>query len=337
MTDADRSLDWAHGSLTVQRLGAMMAPVQFKLADGRVVSPLHVAPWAAEPETPELPGILRRLRGEWPCVPFGYSVPSDGWPREWVNVMWPPVDDEEVHGHSSNHDWKWQDDDGASLALALDYPAGSPVARVERVVVPDANAPAVDLTFRIFVRQKCRLPIGLHPVFRLPTQPGSAQLELGAFSVGRTYPETVEPSKAIFAANTTFQDITTVPARNGGAAIDASTLPFMADTEELLQIEGLDGHVALANLADGYRARLSWNPNDFPSLLLWMSNRGRTAEPWNGRHLAIGIEPVCSPFGLGPATALADNPIALSGVPTALEFTPDSLFETHYRISVESL
>ncbi|PSS64486.1 hypothetical protein C6558_13475 [Ensifer sp. NM-2] len=337
MTDAERSLDWAHGSLTVQRLGAMMAPVHFRLADGKTASPLHVAAWADMPATPELPGILRRLRGEWPCVPFGYSVPSDGWPREWADVMWSPAGDEEVHGHSSNHDWDWQDADDASLRLALDYPANSPVARVERVVTPDPSAPAVDLIFRVFVRRKCSLPIGLHPVFRLPTQPGSARLELGAFRIGRTYPETVEPGKAIFRANAAFQDITAVPARNSGAAIDASALPFIADAEELLQIEGLDGQVALANFADGYRARLSWNPNDFPSLLLWMSNRGRTAEPWNGDHLAIGIEPVCSPYGLGPATALADNPIALSGVPTALEFSPESPFETHYRISVESL
>ncbi len=44
----------------------------------------------------------------------------------------------------------------------------------------------------------------------------------------------------------------------------------------------------------------------FPSCLLWLSNRGRTAYPWNGRHLAIGIEPVCAPFDLG--VQHANNP-----------------------------
>ena len=337
MNAAERTLDWNAGSLTVQRLGGMMAPVHFRLEDGRTVSPLHVAPWASDPASLELPGILRRLRGEWPCVPFGYSVPNDGWPTEWANVMAPPAAEEDVHGYSSNHEWAWLDSDSTRLCLALDYPAGSAVARVERVVAPDPAGPAVTLTFRIFVRRRCRLPIGLHPVFRLPAEPGAARLELGAFDMGRTYPGTVEPGKAIFAANRTFRDITAVPSRHGGGVIDASKLPLDVDTEELLQLEGLDGQVALVNSADGYRARLAWNTTDFPSLLLWISNRGRTASPWNGRHLAIGIEPVCSPFGLGAPTALTDNPIARSGVPTALEFTPERPFETRYRLSAESL
>lgn len=336
MSAPERSLDWAHGRLTVQRLGAMLAPVEFRLADGRIVSPLHVAPWADEPMQTELPGILRRLRGEWPCVPFGYSVPAEGWPAEWAQVMGPAASDEEVHGHCSNHDWVWQPGDGKSLRLALDYPDSSPVARVERVITPDPDAPAIDLTFRILVRRPCRLPMGLHPVFRLPTIPGGAQLELGTFQVGHTYPHDVEPGKAIFAANRCFRDLAAVPARNGGS-IDASALPLDVETEELLQIEGLDGRVALANLAEGYRAELSWDTRHFPSLLLWMSNRGRTAEPWNGRHLAIGIEPICSPFGLGPATALAENPIALSGVVTAQDMSPDRPFETRYRIAASPL
>ena len=119
--------------------------------------------------------------------------------------------------------------------------------------------------------------------------------------------------------------------------VDASRLPFAGDVEELLQIQGLDGTVALVNHAEGYRARLSWQKEHFPSLLLWMSNRGRKFEPWNGRHVALGIEPICSPFGLGPATALADNPIAASGTPTALDFSADHTFVARYRIEVEAL
>ena len=88
--------------------------------------------------------------------------------------------DEEVHGHCSNHEWALAGDGDQSLRLALEYPLPSPVLRVERTVTPDPDAPAVDLEFRIVVRRRCRLPIGLHPVFRLPTEAGAAQLELGA-------------------------------------------------------------------------------------------------------------------------------------------------------------
>ena len=66
-----RTRDWAHGRLTVQALGAMLGTVTFRLPDGREVSPLHVAPWADDPQAASLPGILRALRGDFACVHFG--------------------------------------------------------------------------------------------------------------------------------------------------------------------------------------------------------------------------------------------------------------------------
>lgn len=334
--DDYRGLGWAHGALTVQRQGAMLAPVTFVLPGGRQVSPMHVAPWAGEPGSAELPGILRRMRGEWPCVPFGYTVPGDGSPPAWASVMGEPGPDEEVHGHGSNHPWRWEDGPPGNLRLALDYPASSPVRRVERVVTPDPEAPAIDLEFRITTRDACSLPIGLHPVFRLPPAPGQARIEPGGFDHGRTFPGTVEPTAPLFAIDATFADLGSVPLRAGGTA-DASRLPLVPDTEELLQLNGIDGHVALANGAEGYRVRLTWQKEHFPSLLIWLSNRGRKAAPWNGRHLALGLEPVCSPFGLGPSTATADNPIARTGTPTARRFEAGETFVTRYRIEAEAL
>lgn len=333
---AYRGLGWEHGCLVVQQLGAMLAPVTFLLPGGRQISPLHVAPWAGEPETGELPGILRRLRGEWPCVPFGYSVPADGFADDWAEAIRPGDDGEEVHGHCSNVAWTWESAESGSLRLSLDYPASSPVARVERTVTPDPDAPAIDIEFRIEVRENCRLPIGLHPVFRLPLATHGARLEPGAFDHGLTYPAMVEPAAPCFAENLRFTDLSGIPTRDG-SRIDATRLPLDVETEELLQLNGVDGNAALANEAEGYRVRLTWQKEHFPSLLLWYSNRGRKVAPWSGRHVAIGIEPICSPFGLGPPTALADNPISRSGTPTALEFRADTPFVTRYRIAAEPL
>src|SRR5262245_32663016 len=235
-----RGLGWAHGALSVQRLGAMLAPLTFVLADGRQGSPLHIAPWSDKPEAAALPGILTRLRGEWPCVPFGYSVPAEGWPAEWANVIEEPETDEEVHGYCSNHLWNFLPDDGTSLRLGLDYPAASPVARVERTIKPDPGGPAVDFAFSIAVRRPCRLPIGLHPVFRLPAEAGGARIELGRDSHGFTYPGTVEPGATLFAADRRFLSLAEVPARAGGS-VDAGGVPLSEDIEELLQIEGTRG------------------------------------------------------------------------------------------------
>lgn len=330
-----RGLGWAHGALTVQRLGAMLAPVTFVLEDGRQVSPMHIAPWAGEPGTEGLPGVLRNLRGEWPCVPFGYTAPVSDAPAGWAPYLAPPETGEEVHGYCANRDWDWDVAPDGSLALALDYPAASPVRRVERIVTPDPDRPAVGLTFRIHIRETCRLPLGLHPVFRLPAAPRAARLEPGRFDHGRTYPGSVEPSAPFFAIDQRFADLAAVPLRTGGT-FDASRLPLAGDVEELLQLNGI-GDCALVNPEGGYRVKLSWQKEHFPSLLLWYSNRGRKMAPWNGRHVAIGIEPVCSPFGLGPATALADNPIARSGTPTARGFAAGEIFTTRYRIEAEAL
>jgi hypothetical protein len=333
--DDYRGLGWKHGTLTVQRHAAMLAPLTFVLADGRQLSPMHIAPWAEDPVAATLPGILQRLRGEWPCVPFGYAVADPTAPPDWAQLNGPAESGEEIHGHSSNHPWRWEESGGGSLALSLDYPVQSPVKRVTRAITPDRDAPAIDIAFSIEVREDCRLPIGLHPTFRLPAEAQQARIEPGPFAEGRTYPGTVEPSAPLFAIDQSFSALSAVPRRSGGM-IDASRVPLPLDTEELLQLNGI-GQVALANEAENYRVKLSWNSAHFPSLLLWYSNRGRKAEPWNGRHVALGMEPICSPFGLGPASARAGNPMAKSGTPTARDFAAGEVFTTSYRIEAEAL
>ena len=333
--DAYRGLGWQHGTLTVQRHAAMLAPLTFVLADGRQVSPMHIAPWAEEPVATTLPGILQRLRGEWPCVPFGYAISDPIAPADWARLNASPEPGEGIHGHSSNHSWTWDTPEAGQLALSLDYPVDSPVARVRRTITPDPNGPAVDLTLTIETRVACRLPLGLHPTFRLPVKAQAARIEAGAFAEGRTFPGTVEPSAPLFAIDQPFASLDAVPMRAGGP-FDASRVPLPLETEELLQLNDIDT-VALANVAEGYRVRLRWNKAHFPSLLLWYSNRGRKAEPWNGRHTALGMEPICSPFGLGPTSARGDNPMARSGTPTARDFRAGETFVTRYRIEVEAL
>jgi hypothetical protein len=330
-----RDLVWAQGSLTVQRLGAMLAPVTFVLADGRQVAPMHIAPWAGTPAEAGLPGILKRLRGEWPCVPFGYTIDDPTAPPDWARLNGTAAPDEEIHGHSSNSDWTWIKDNGESLALEIEYPAQSPIRRLRRVVTPDPIAAAVDLSLTIEVKQACRLPLGLHPTFRLPTVAGGARIEPDPFVSGRTFPGTVEPSAPLFAIDAEFESLASVPLRVGGRG-DATHVPFADDTEDLLQLNGL-GRVSLANLDERYRVTLSWDQSVYPSLLLWYSNRGRKGAPWNGRHVALGMEPICSPFGLGPNSAAADNPLARSGLSTARDFTDGEILTTRYRIEVNPL
>lgn len=334
VTTTRKALAWAHGCLSVQSLGGMLGPVLFLLPDGRQVSPLHVAPWGNDPQREILPEILRELRGEWPCVPFGSDaarVLPDGWSATGESFEGADA----PHGHGSNVHWEWDDCDDRKVSLICRYPENHPVRLLRRHIVPDPLAPAVDVTLEIEVQRACRLPIGLHPTFRMQARPGAVLLEPGAYDRVCSFPGDVEPGAALFAADRHWTSLAEVETR-GGATIDAARVPLAEDTEDLLQLAGIDGNLALHYRDEGFRARLSWQKEHFPSLLLWYSNRGRKAYPWNGRHVALGVEPIASAFDLGPAVSNADNPIARAGIPTSLAFEPGRAFITRYRLSVEA-
>lgn len=307
----------------------MLGPTLFVLPDGRQIAPFHIAPWFDD-AVQDQPGILQRLRGEWPCVPFGAASPRD------AGAGWPASDptaepDPHPHGYGSNHHWHWLDAGEGALALAIDYPGDHPVAGLQRHVRPVDGQAAIDFTLTIHIRRDCTLPIGLHPVFRLPATPGAMRLDIAAKGA-RTFPGRVDPS-SIFAPDQCPPDWHAVRLTDG-SVLDPSLLPLDRHTEDLLQLQQVGGHACLHNLAENYRVSLDWNPDHFPDLLLWFSNYGRTHAPWNDRHLALGVEPVCSAFDLGTAISAQSNPLNATGGPTARSFRAGEVFKTLYRVSV---
>jgi len=329
-------LNWQFGSLEVQSLGAMLAPVRFYAAGeagGQIIEPLAVAPWSGAPGTAELPGILRQLRGEWPCVPFGITEPLSRFPARWQpdDASVDNHGDTDPHGYAANHHWYLVEKAPERLHLAIDYPAESSIARLDRIIEPDAEAAAVDIQLRVQVRRDCRQPIGLHPVLRLPRQPGAATLVPAAWQFGRTYPMQFEPVSRL-QPDQQFDRLSRVPAATA-QSLDLSRLPLPFDTEEIVQLCGIEGGFELINNEEGYVVGLQWDPRHFPSCLLWISNRGRPDFPWNGRHLGLGVEPVCSVFDLNRSVAANDNnPIARQGVPTVMQFRESENWETRYRL-----
>lgn len=339
-----RQVVWAHGEVGVSAFGGMIGPCRFDLPGGKSVRPFHSAPWLSEDDVEGAGGLLAGLQGEWPCAPFGYPMPApdgpDTWPAGWPGEIEAVAQVSDAHGYSCDAKWTFDGEDSDVIAMHVDYPDDHAIARLERVVRPVPDAPALDITFTIHARRATCEPIGLHGCFRLPPLTGSAVLEPGNFRIGRTHPLTVEPEAPIFAANTIFDKLTAVVACDG-RSIDASRLPFAANGEDLLQLDGTDGHFAMAVDGDetenGYRLTFDWDANLLPSVLLWYSNRGRSAPPWNNRHLCIGIEPVCSAFGLSPDLSRSENPIVAAGTPTCLNLTPTTPLTIRYRIGVKEL
>ncbi len=327
-----KSLTWSHGVVSVETLGGMLGPTLFVLPDGRQIAPFHIAPWFDGDEASDQPGILQRLRGEWPCVPFGaasHRTNRDGWPASDPEFEPDPF----PHGYGSNHDWRWLDSAENEIALAIDYPADHPISGLRRTVRPVAGNTAIDFVLAIKARRDCVLPIGLHPVFRLPAQVGAMRLDIAA-KAACTLPGKVDPS-SIFAPDQMAQDWHAI-ALTDGTTLDPGAVPLQRHTEELLQLLEVGGRAELYSLAENYRVRLDWNAEHFPHLLLWFSNFGRRQKPWNGRHLALGVEPVCSAFDLGSQISSQPNPIAARHGRTAHAFRAGEVFETRYRVTVDS-
>ena len=330
-------LVWDRGEAEMQALGAMLAPASLALPDGRRVHPLHVAPWEGEDLSGQ-PGILRRLRGEWPCVPFGMA-PAEPLPAAWAGVVRGAGDADagarDPHGYGSNHEWQLEQDGPAAIRARIDYPDDSAIARLERRVEGVAGEAALRFGLTIHPRRDCRLPIGLHPVFALPAEPGAAHLTVDHTGVA-VHPLDEGPGLSRLAPGLHFDRLARLSDRQGHA-FDGAALPYAIASENLLLLTGVTGEAVLENRAGGYRTRLSWDAALFPALMLWISNRGRQSAPWSGRHLALGMEPVRAAFDLGPGLSAGDNPLTRAGVETAFSFRAGEPLSTEYRIAVEPL
>ncbi|MFS4580666.1 hypothetical protein [Phaeobacter sp. C3_T13_0] len=313
---------WDRGQGRLARQGAMLSDLEFYLEDGRVIRPLHTAPWLGKDLPAATPPILKHLQGEWPCVPFGMT-PSSPPGSELSHSQAPQC--EWPHGYGANHGWTITQNQPDGAEAQIYYPFNDAVKRLSRWVKGVPLSPGVDIGLQIEMRKEANLPIGLHPVLRLPEVPGQARLVLGAYDQAYSYP-----------GDTGGTPVSTDPAPFR-IADRMLQLPYETPSETILLLSGAEGHATLENLTEAYKVRVDWDAAVFPSLMLWISNRGRTGPPWNGRHLALGVEPVCSAFDFGSAISAAHNPLNRAGIRTATRLVPECSFSTRYRISVETL
>jgi hypothetical protein len=78
-----------------------------------------------------------------------------------------------------------------------------------------------------------------------------------------------------------------------------------------MQISGCEPPFILRYPEERAEVSLDWNANELPDALLWISNGGRTHEPWSGRHFAVGVEPANSFFDLSRVVIPpANHPLA---------------------------
>ena len=346
-----RTLTWSRGALEVQTLGAMLGPLSFRLREeDETVSPLASAPWANEADAQErlkaLPGLLRRLRGEWPCIPFGATFSSEAFPHEWQpdeRARLEARNDDvprEPHGYPSNHDWSWEEAGcGPSrLTLTIAPPDPHPIAAATRSVSVVPTAPRVAIDLEVVARRSGLYPIGVHPTFVLPDEEGTLTLRLPNYDHVLTFPTEVEPGRTRLIPNRKAERLEALPAAHGGTT-DATRLPWPHGSEDLVQVVGLsEGRLSLSYDREG-RVRtilLAWDAVAFPHLCLWLSQGGRQGFPWLGRHRALGVEPMAGAFDLGTAVARSTTtPLARAGWKTGVWLDAGQPWRTTYSIELE--
>ncbi|WP_260428409.1 hypothetical protein [Burkholderia sp. Bp9031] len=333
-------LEWTHGAFDLHAAGGMLGGVALQQGN-RTIRPFYEAPWIGRAE-PQPSGLLGVMRSEFPCVPFGVPYSPDQLPAGWRETAATPstphdaardASDDLQHGYGCTGTWSLVRRTPHEIEIGIEYPETSAIARLTRIVRADPACAALDITLRIEARRSIPLPVGLHPNLALPTLTGAFRIEPGTYRFGMVHPAGPEPGVSTALAGATFETLESVPLAAGGVgAFDR--LPLAQSTEEILQLCGIDGSVTMNDTATGTRYRLTWDADALPSLLLWISNRGRAYAPWNGRNLCVGIEPVASAFELGRAISLGPNPINSRGVRTALALNPDTPTEIAYRFEV---
>jgi hypothetical protein len=296
--------------LWVTRFGGHMAPVEFTLGE-RKVSPYGLSPWLASEIEASMPVLLKVLRGDFLCFPFG--------PQEKA----PP------HGASANAEWQVVAGGDAVLHLGLDDPDSG--AWIEKILTLRDGETVIYCEHRISGAAG-RYSYGNHPVLDFSGMPdGAARISVSPFRYGSVYPglfsNPVNREYGALKPGGVFTDLREVPLAAGGHA-DLTSYPARQGFDDLVLMASEPATAEQpfawsAAVFDGYVWFSLKNPADFPSTLFWISNGGRHGSPWNGRHLGrLGIEEVCSHFA-DPVDISRRDPLAAEGVPVTREFRKD--------------
>jgi hypothetical protein len=292
--------------------GGHLGPVTFDRRH-RKIQPYSMAPWTAEKPDPALPPILRVLRGDFFCLPFGgNSTPYRG-------------EKHPVHGETANAAWRFKSlersEDRATLRLSLDTTIRP--GRVEKEIMLQEGQNVVYCRHTISGMSGPMNP-GHHAMLKFPETPGSGLISTSPFLYGQVFPGQFEDPAgygySALKAGAVFHSLRRVPLACGGFT-DLSQYPARRGFEDLVMLVS-DLEVPFAWTAVTFpKQRYLWfalkNPHLLRQTIFWISNGGRHYPPWSGRHTAVmGLEEVTACFHYGLAESARPNQISAKGIPT---------------------
>jgi hypothetical protein len=313
--------------------GGHLAPVNFTTAAG-VIQPFSIAPWTPTEIAAGQPGVLRPLRGDFFCLPFGGN--ADAWRGER----------HPVHGEVAEADWKL-------VSLRSSDDRTTLVARLKTKVRPGLVTKTIELR-RGHTALYCAheiagmsgpMSVGHHAMLAFPDHPGAGRISFSGYRFGQVCSRPFEdPRQGGYSAlrqGAPFRSLQRVPLATGG-------------TTDLTRYPAREGFEDLVIVATRRSTRLAWVAVTFPeecyvwfalkdprllaSTVMWHSNGGRHYPPWSSRHRRVlGIEDVTANFHFGLAASAQPNDLSRRGVPTVVRLRPDRPLRVPYVMAVAAI
>jgi len=328
---------WALNSDAVEahvtQTGGHLGPVTF-YPKSRRIQPCSVAPWAEEKTDPALPPILKVLRGDFFCLPFGGNA------KPFRGERHP------IHGETANARWNFESLDAAAgkTCLRLSLQTTVRPGRVEKQITLVDGHPAVYCR-HIISGMSGPMCLGQHAMLKFPERPGSGLVSTSPFVHGQVFVEPTERPEnrgySFLKPGAEFDSLANVPALAGETA-DLTRFPARRGFEDIVMIVSQPDAPLAWTAVTFPRERFAWFALKDPSVLrntvFWVSNGGRHYAPWNGRHVNVmGLEEVTAYFHYGLAESARANPLSAKGFPTCARLSPKRPLPVNYIMAVALL
>lgn len=332
-----------HVEAFLTRDGGHLAPVTFQTDVGSV-QPFSIAPWCGENPNPAaasgIDRVLRMLRGDFFCAPFGAGKPCNG-------------ERHPTHGEAVSARWirpVLRDTGGVVTEFS---------ASLETRVRPGRIIKRLQLRkseTNLYCRHEFHgytgpMTFGHHAMLAFPDEAGAGRISLSPWSHGRVFPAPFEDAAkggySSLKPGASFRDLGHVPLAAGGFA-DLTRYPAREGYEDIVMVSARRSKRPVSPTPLAWTAatfpgqRYVWfalkDPRTLASTVLWHSNGGRHYSPWNGRHRRVlGLEEITGAFHLGLADSVAPNPLSRTGIPTTLELNPARPLIVNYLMAVAAI
>ncbi len=306
--------------------GGHLGPVTFQLG-GRKVAPFHVAPWWNEKLDKSMPAILRILRGDFLCMPFGgNTTPYRG-------------EKHPLHGEVANAKWKLESAAPGKLHVSLRTNVRP--GRVDKHIELREGQTAI-YQRHVISQMKGRMNPGHHAMlkFRSPGRVSTSRFVFGQVFDG-AFERPENGGYSILKPGAEFRTLERVPMITGELA-DLSRYPARRGFEDAVQLVA-DDRLPFAWTAVTFpQERFVWfalkDPRVLRETVFWITNGGRHMPPWNGRHVDVmGLEEVCTYLSGELPESLGSNPFTKRGYQTCLQLDPKKPTTINYIMAVAAI